>query len=224
MLTISAPLQRLLQITFSATLLAFSAACVAQPAATKAAASTETTKAAAGSCTASSTDKRTQPMVKLHTNHGIITLELDAAKAPNTVANFLDYAKSGFYDGTVFHRVISNFMIQGGGFGVGMKEKTTKAPIQNEAGNGLKNDIYTVAMARTGDPHSATAQFFINVKNNDFLNYSSPNPQGYGYAVFGKVTAGMDVIEKIKGVKTSNKGMHGDVPVEDVIITRAEVC
>lgn len=163
-------------------------------------------------------------MVKLHTNHGIITIELDAAKAPNTVANFLDYAKSGFYDGTVFHRVISNFMIQGGGFGVGMKEKTTKAPIQNEAGNGLKNDIYTVAMARTGDPHSATAQFFINVKNNDFLNYSSPNPQGYGYAVFGKVTAGMDVVDKIKGVKTSNKGMHGDVPVEDVIITRAEVC
>jgi peptidyl-prolyl cis-trans isomerase B (cyclophilin B) len=223
MLTISAPLQRLLHLTFSVSLLAFSTACVAEPAAPKAAAKAETTKPA-GSCTSSSTDKRTQPMVKLHTNHGIITLELDAAKAPNTVANFLDYAKSGFYDGTVFHRVISNFMIQGGGFGAGMKEKTTKAPIQNEAGNGLKNDIYTVAMARTGDPHSATAQFFINVKNNDFLNYSSPNPQGYGYAVFGKVIDGMDVVEKIKGVKTSNKGMHGDVPVEDVIITRAEVC
>jgi peptidyl-prolyl cis-trans isomerase B (cyclophilin B) len=224
MLTISAPLQRLMHLAFSISLLAFSTACAAEPAAPKAAAKAEATKPAAGSCTSSSTDKRTQPMVKLHTNHGIITLELDAAKAPNTVANFLDYAKSGFYDGTIFHRVISNFMIQGGGFGAGMKEKTTKAPIQNEAGNGLKNDNYTVAMARTGDPHSATAQFFINVKNNDFLNYSSPNPQGYGYAVFGKVIDGMDVVEKIKGVKTSNKGMHGDVPVEDVIITRAEVC
>jgi peptidyl-prolyl cis-trans isomerase B (cyclophilin B) len=224
MLTISTPFQRLLQFACSVTILAFSTACAAEPAAPKAAAKAEMAKPAAGSCTSSSTDKRTQPMVKLHTNHGIITIELDAAKAPNTVANFLDYAKSGFYDGTIFHRVISNFMIQGGGFGAGMKEKTTKAPIQNEAGNGLKNDVYTVAMARTGDPHSATAQFFINVKNNDFLNYSSPNPQGYGYAVFGKVTAGMDVIEKIKGVKTGQKGMHGDVPVEDVIITRAEVC
>jgi peptidyl-prolyl cis-trans isomerase B (cyclophilin B) len=223
MLTISAPLQRLLQIAFSVSLLAFSTACVAQPAATKAAA-TEATKPAAGTCNSSSTDKRTQPMVKLHTNHGIITLELDAAKAPITVANFLDYAKNGFYDGTIFHRVISNFMIQGGGFEPGMKQKPTKAQIQNEAGNGLKNDNYTVAMARTGDPHSATAQFFINVKNNDFLNYTAANAQGYGYAVFGKVVGGMDVVEKIKGVKTGQKGMHGDVPVEDVIITRAEVC
>ncbi len=163
-------------------------------------------------------------MVKLHTNHGIITLELDAEKAPLTVANFLDYAKSGFYDGTIFHRVIGDFMIQGGGFEPGLRQKPTKAQIQNEAGNGLKNDNYTIAMARTGDPHSATAQFFINVKNNDFLNYTAPNAQGYGYAVFGKVIDGKDVVEKIKAVKTSNKGGHEKVPLEDVVIQRAEVC
>ncbi len=225
MLNITAPFQRLLHIAFSVSLLAFSTACVAEPVATKAAAAkAEAVKPAAGTCTSSSTDKRTQPMVKLHTNHGIITLELDAAKAPLTVANFLDYAKSGFYDGTIFHRVISNFMIQGGGFEKGMKQKPTNAQIQNEAGNGLKNDNYTVAMARTGDPHSATAQFFINVKNNDFLNYTGANAQGYGYAVFGKVIDGKDIVEKIKGVKTSQSGMHGDVPVEDVVILRAEVC
>ncbi|OFZ67348.1 MAG: cyclophilin [Betaproteobacteria bacterium RBG_16_56_24] len=162
-------------------------------------------------------------MVKLHTNHGVITLQLDAEKAPNTVRNFLDYVNSGFYSNTVFHRVIDNFMIQGGGFEPGMKQKTTKAPIQNEAANGLKNDNYTVAMARTGDPHSATAQFFINVKNNDFLNYSAPNQQGYGYCVFGKVVEGMDVVDKIRKVKTGNRSGFQDVPQEDVIITRAEV-
>jgi peptidyl-prolyl cis-trans isomerase B (cyclophilin B) len=197
-----------------ATAMTFISACAAPDGAVKPA-----TKPAAST----STEKRNHPMVKLHTNHGIITLELDAEKAPLTVANFLDYAKSGFYDGTVFHRVISNFMIQGGGFEPGMKQKTTKAQIQNEAGNGLKNDNYTAAMARTGDPHSATAQFFINVKNNDFLNYTAPNPQGFGYAVFGKVVEGKDVVEKIKGVKTAQRAGHGDVPVEDVIITRVEV-
>jgi peptidyl-prolyl cis-trans isomerase B (cyclophilin B) len=201
-----------------ATTLMFVSACAAQESATKPAAG-PTTK----STESKSTDKRNHPMVKLHTNHGIITLELDAEKAPLTVANFLDYAKSGFFDGTIFHRVISNFMIQGGGFEPGMKQKTTKATIQNEAGNGLKNDNYTVAMARTGDPHSATAQFFINVKNNDFLNYTAPNPQGYGYAVFGKVVEGKEVVDKIKGVKTAQRGGHGDVPLEDVIITRVEV-
>jgi peptidyl-prolyl cis-trans isomerase B (cyclophilin B) len=223
-----APAKRLLPMAFIFALFSLPACAADTPpiSAAKPAAKVEaaaTTKSTTSS-TCTSSDKRTQPMVKLHTNHGIITLELDAAKAPLTVANFLDYAKSGFYDGTIFHRVISNFMIQGGGFEKGMKQKPTKAQIQNEAANGLKNDNYTVAMARTGDPHSATAQFFINVKNNDFLNYTASNPQGFGYAVFGKVVAGMDVVEKIKGVKTSQSGMHGDVPVEDVIITRAEVC
>ncbi|MCR4304768.1 MAG: peptidylprolyl isomerase [Gallionella sp.] len=162
-------------------------------------------------------------MVKLHTNHGVITLQLDAEKAPGTVRNFLDYVNSGFYSNTVFHRVIDNFMIQGGGFEPGMKQKSTKAPIQNEAANGLRNDNYTVAMARTGDPHSATAQFFINVKNNDFLNYTAPNQQGYGYCVFGKVLEGMDVVDKIRKVKTGNRSGFQDVPLEDVIITKAEV-
>lgn len=162
-------------------------------------------------------------MVKLHTNHGVITLQLDAEKAPNTVRNFLDYVNSGFYSNTVFHRVIDNFMVQGGGFEPGMKQKQTKAPIQNEAANGLRNDNYTVAMARTGDPHSATAQFFINVKNNDFLNYTAPNQQGYGYCVFGKVVEGMDVVDKIRKVKTGNRSGFQDVPLEDVIITKAEV-
>ncbi len=162
-------------------------------------------------------------MIKLTTNHGVITLELDAEKAPKTAANFLAYVEAGHYDGTIFHRVIDGFMIQGGGMGVGMKEKATNAPIENEAGNGLKNDRGTIAMARTNDPHSATAQFFINVKDNGFLNHTAPSGQGWGYCVFGKVVEGMDVVDKIKGVKTGNKGFHQDVPVEDVIIEKAEV-
>lgn len=162
-------------------------------------------------------------MVILHTNFGPITIELDAEKAPKTVANFLEYAKSGHYDGTVFHRVIDGFMIQGGGFAAGMQQKPTRAPVENEANNGLKNDKYTVAMARTNDPHSASAQFFINVSNNDFLNFKSPTPQGWGYCVFGKVSAGTEVVDKIKGVKTGTRGFHQDVPAEDVIIERAEV-
>jgi len=163
-------------------------------------------------------------MVKLHTNFGVITLELDAEKAPISVANFIDYAKSGFYDGTIFHRVIDNFMIQGGGFEKGMKQKTTKAPIKNEASNKLTNDVYTVAMARTSDPHSATAQFFINIKDNTFLNFTSETPQGWGYAVFGKVIEGKDIVDKIRTVPTGNKGMHQNVPLEDVVIEKAEVC
>jgi peptidyl-prolyl cis-trans isomerase B (cyclophilin B) len=161
--------------------------------------------------------------VKFTTNKGAFTLELDAAKAPKTVANFAQYVKEGHYDGTIFHRVISNFMVQGGGFAAGMKQKPTRAPVENEANNGLKNDKYTVAMARTSDPHSASAQFFINVKNNDFLNFSAPTPQGWGYAVFGKVVDGTDVVDTIKGVATGRKGMHDDVPVEDVVITKAEL-
>jgi peptidyl-prolyl cis-trans isomerase B (cyclophilin B) len=162
-------------------------------------------------------------MVKMDTNQGTIMLELDADNAPNTVANFITYAKEGFYDGTIFHRVISNFMIQGGGFNEDMSQKTTHVPIKNEANNGLKNDNGTIAMARTGDPHSATAQFFINVKDNDFLNFSSETPQGWGYAVFGKVTEGMDVVEKIKGIATTTKGPYQDVPVEPVIIERVTI-
>lgn len=163
-------------------------------------------------------------MVILHTNFGAITLELDAAKAPKTVANFLEYVKAGHYDGTVFHRVINGFMVQGGGFTPGLaQQKPTAASVENEANNGLKNDNYTVAMARTNDPHSATAQFFINVADNEFLNHRSPTAQGWGYCVFGKVTAGADVVDKIKAVKTGSKGFHQDVPVSDVIIERAEV-
>ena len=162
-------------------------------------------------------------MIKLTTNHGVITLELDAEKAPKTVANFLAYVESGHYDGTVFHRVINGFMIQGGGMGVGLKEKPTQAPIENEASNGLKNDRGTIAMARTSDPHSATAQFFINLADNDFLNHRAPSGQGWGYCVFGRVVDGMDVVDQIKGVKTGNKGFHQDVPVEDVVIEKAEV-
>ncbi|MHB0991005.1 MAG: peptidylprolyl isomerase [Burkholderiales bacterium] len=162
-------------------------------------------------------------MVKLHTNFGTITLELDAEKAPKTVANFLDYVNGGFYDNTIFHRVIDGFMIQGGGFEPGMKQKATNAQIENEAANGLTNDAYTVAMARTPDPHSASSQFFINVKNNAFLNFTAPNSQGYGYCVFGKVIEGQDVIDQIRRVKTGNKAGHQDVPVEDVMIERAEV-
>ena len=162
-------------------------------------------------------------MVKLHTNHGVITLELDAAKAPVTVENFLGYVKSGHFNNTVFHRVIDGFMIQGGGFEPGMKQKPTGAQIKNEADNKLKNDQYTVAMARTSDPHSATAQFFINIADNDFLNHTAPNAQGWGYCVFGKVTDGTDVVDKIKGVKTGNHSGHQNVPADDVIIEKAEV-
>jgi peptidyl-prolyl cis-trans isomerase B (cyclophilin B) len=162
-------------------------------------------------------------MVKLHTNHGVIGIELDEARAPKTVANFLAYVKSGHYDGTIFHRVINGFMLQGGGFTPGMEQKPTLAPVENEATNGLKNDKYTLAMARTSAPHSATAQFFINVVDNDFLNHTAPTPQGFGYCVFGRVVEGTDVVEKIKGVKTGRNGAHQDVPAEDVVIERAEV-
>lgn len=169
-------------------------------------------------------NKGKHPMVKLHTNHGDITLELDAEKAPETVKNFLQYVNDGFYNGTIFHRVINGFMIQGGGFEPGMKQKPTRAPIKNEAANGLKNDNYTIAMARTSDPHSATAQFFINVSdNNGFLNYTSPDARGYGYAVFGKVVEGKDVVDAIRKVRTGNSGMFQDVPTEDVVIIKAEV-
>lgn len=161
--------------------------------------------------------------VQMQTNKGLIVLELDAAKAPETVANFLEYARAGFYDGTIFHRVIPSFMIQGGGFEPGMTQKTTRAQIKNEADNGLKNELGTIAMARTSDPHSATAQFFINTKNNAFLNHSAPNSQGWGYCVFGKVTDGMDVIKEIEKVKTGNRGGNGDVPLEDVVIEKVTV-
>jgi peptidyl-prolyl cis-trans isomerase B (cyclophilin B) len=161
--------------------------------------------------------------VKLHTNHGVITLELDAEKAPLTVENFVAYVKAGHYDNTVFHRVINNFMIQGGGFEPGMNQKPTREPIQNEADNGLKNEIGTVAMARTQAPHSATAQFFINVADNAFLNFRSADMQGFGYCVFGRVTDGMEVVDKIRNVRTGSKGFHQDVPVEDVVIERAEL-
>ncbi|ARU88252.1 peptidylprolyl isomerase [Pseudomonas sp. M30-35] len=162
-------------------------------------------------------------MIKLHTNHGVITLTLFADKAPETVANFEEYVKSGHYDGTVFHRVISNFMVQGGGFEPGMKQKPTRATIKNEANNGVSNKVGTVAMARTMEPHSASAQFFINVADNTFLDHTAPTVQGWGYTVFGEVTDGMDVVEKIKGVPTTMKSGHQDVPVEDVIIERAEI-
>ncbi len=161
--------------------------------------------------------------VVLTTSMGAITLELDAKKAPKTVENFIAYVKSGHYDGTIFHRVMDNFMIQGGGFTDKMVQKPTKAAIKNEADNGLKNDKYTVAMARTSDPHSATAQFFINVADNEFLNFSSPTERGWGYTVFGKVTAGTDVIDKIKKVKTGNSGFHQNVPQEPITILKAEV-
>jgi peptidyl-prolyl cis-trans isomerase B (cyclophilin B) len=162
-------------------------------------------------------------MVTLNTTFGPIKLELDAEKAPATVANFFAYARDGFYDGTIFHRVIDNFMLQGGGFDTDMQQKPTGEPIENEADNGLKNDAGTIAMARTMDPHSATAQFFINVKDNDFLNHSGKTMQGWGYAVFGKVTEGMDVLEKIRGVATTSRGGHQDVPVETVIIESVTV-
>lgn len=175
-------------------------------------------------CTMQSSYSLTQgkkTMVKLHTNHGVITLQLDAEKAPLTVQNFLEYVNSGFYDGTIFHRVIDKFMIQGGGFESGMKQKKANAPIKNEAANGLSNDIYTIAMARTSDPHSATAQFFINTRDNPFLNY--PGQDGWGYCVFGKVVEGTEVVDAIGKVATGFRAGHHDVPEVDVIITKAEV-
>ena len=162
-------------------------------------------------------------MVRLHTSFGPITLALDTERAPKTVANFLDYVGKGHYDGTIFHRVINGFMIQGGGFAPGMKQKAAGAPVPNEANNGLRNDAYTIAMARTSDPHSATAQFFINVADNTFLNHTAPTAQGWGYCVFGKVTEGIEVVDRIKAVATGRSGMHSDVPQKDVMIERAEV-
>lgn len=163
-------------------------------------------------------------MVKLSTNFGDITLELNADKAPITVANFLSYVEKGFYEGLVFHRVINGFMIQGGGLDADMKQKPTDATIKNEADNGLANDMYTIAMARTSVPDSASSQFFINVGNNDFLNHTAPTSSGWGYCVFGKVVEGMDVVDKIKAVKTTSKAGHQDVPVEPVVINKATVC
>jgi peptidyl-prolyl cis-trans isomerase B (cyclophilin B) len=161
-------------------------------------------------------------MVKLHTNFGPISLELDAERAPQTVANFLQYVRDGHYDNTIFHRVIDGFMIQGGGFEPGMKQKPTRAAIKNEAANNVVNAPYTIAMARTSEPHSASAQFFINLARNDFLNHTAPTAQGWGYCVFGQVVDGTDVVDRIKSVKTGRKGLHEDVPVEDVVIERAE--
>jgi peptidyl-prolyl cis-trans isomerase B (cyclophilin B) len=161
--------------------------------------------------------------VRLDTSHGAIVLELDDDNAPATVANFLQYAQDGHYDDTIFHRVIDGFMIQGGGFAPGMKQKPMRAPVANEAGNGLKNRKYTVAMARTNEPHSATAQFFVNVADNDFLDYKGPSPQGWGYCVFGKVVEGTDVVDRIKGVATGRSGFHENVPSADVVIRKAEV-
>ena len=162
-------------------------------------------------------------MVRLKTNFGSIALELDTGRAPETVKNFLEYVESGFYSNTVFHRVIDGFMIQGGGFEPGMRQKPVRGPIKNEADNGVKNERYTIAMARTSEPHSASSQFFINVKDNGFLDHTAPNAQGWGYCVFGKIVEGQDVVDKIKRVKTGKRGGHADVPVEDVIIERAEV-
>ncbi|MGB3608905.1 MAG: peptidylprolyl isomerase [Cellvibrio sp.] len=162
-------------------------------------------------------------MITLHTTHGDIVIELDFEKAPKTAANFKQYAEEGFYDGTIFHRVIDGFMIQGGGMTADMEQKKTRAPIENEADNGLKNVVGSLAMARTNDPHSATAQFFINVKDNSFLNHTSKSAQGWGYCVFGKVTSGMDVVEKIKGVKTGSKGFHQDVPLDPIVIEKVTV-
>ncbi len=162
-------------------------------------------------------------MVKLHTSLGVITLELDAEKAPETVKNFLAYVEAGHYDGTIFHRVIDGFMVQGGGHLPDMSQKPTQAPVKNEANNGLKNEQYTVAMARTQDPHSATAQFFINVANNDFLNFRNESVQGWGYCVFGKVVEGKDVVDKIRSVKTGRRSFYQDVPNDDVLIEKAEV-
>ena len=162
-------------------------------------------------------------MIRFTTNKGVIDIELDHEHAPKSSANFEQYVRDGFYDGTIFHRVIKGFMIQGGGFERGMKEKATRAPIENEPANGLKNNKYTIAMARTSAPHSASSQFFINVVDNDFLNHTAPNPQGWGYAVFGKVTAGQNVVDEIARVPTSTHGFYGDVPVDDIVIEKAEI-
>lgn len=162
-------------------------------------------------------------MIRFTTNKGVIDIELDHEHAPKSSANFEQYVRDGFYDGTIFHRVIKGFMIQGGGFERGMKEKATRAPIENEAANGLKNNKYTIAMARTSAPHSASSQFFINVVDNDFLNHTAPNQQGWGYAVFGKVTAGQNVVDEIARVPTSTHGFYGDVPVDDIVIEKAEI-
>lgn len=162
-------------------------------------------------------------MIRFTTNKGVIDIELDHEHAPKSSANFEQYVRDGFYDGTIFHRVIKGFMIQGGGFERGMKEKATRAPIENEAANGLKNNKYTIAMARTSALHSASSQFFINVVDNDFLNHTAPNPQGWGYAVFGKVTAGQNVVDEIARVPTSTHGFYGDVPVDDIVIEKAEI-
>jgi peptidyl-prolyl cis-trans isomerase B (cyclophilin B) len=169
------------------------------------------------------TSMSTNPRVKMTTSLGDIVITLDAAKAPKTVANFLAYVNDGFYNGTIFHRVIDGFMVQGGGFEPGLKQKPTKANVENEANNGLKNNKYTLAMARTSDPHSATAQFFINVANNDFLNHTAPTAQGWGYAVFGEVTEGKDIVDKMKAVATANSGFHQNVPTTDLVITKAVV-
>ena len=161
--------------------------------------------------------------VRMQTSMGDIVIELDTDKAPVTAENFLQYVREGFYDNTIFHRVINGFMVQGGGFEPGMKQKSTRAQIENEAANGLKNDTYTVAMARTSDPHSASAQFFFNVKNNDFLNFRAATTEGYGYCVFGQISEGREVIDKIKAVATGKRGFHQDVPNEDVVVKKAEV-
>ena len=173
-----------------------------------------------GVATANSGDK---VMVEMHTSKGLITLELDAEKAPVTVANFIEYVNSGHFDGTIFHRVIPGFVIQGGGLESGMKEKPTQAPIENEADNGLKNVTGSICMARTNDPHSATSQFFINLKDNQFLDHTEKSPQGWGYAVFGQVTGGMDVVEAIAAVQTGNAGFHQDVPVEDIVVEKVTI-
>lgn len=178
---------------------------------------------ATSSTTKEGTSMSTNPRVSMQTSQGTILIELNAEKAPKTVENFLAYVKDGFYDGTIFHRVISGFMVQGGGFDANMKQKATNAPVENEANNGLKNNKYTLAMARTADPHSATAQFFINVADNDFLNFTSPTPNGWGYAVFGEVVEGTEVVDAIKAVKTGNRGFHQDVPVEAVVIEKATI-
>lgn len=167
--------------------------------------------------------KRKRTMVKLTTNFGVITLELNAEAAPSTVANFIQYVNEGHYDGTIFHRVIDGFMVQGGGFTPDMQQKPTRAPVKNEAANGLKNEIYTIAMARTPNPDSATSQFFINVANNGFLDYREPSAQGYGYCVFGKVVAGQEVVDSIRKVRTGMRAGHQDVPVDNVIIEKAEI-
>ncbi|MDS4015908.1 MAG: peptidylprolyl isomerase [Candidatus Accumulibacter sp.] len=163
-------------------------------------------------------------MIKLHTNFGVIGIEVDSERAPLSAKNFVDYVTAGHYDNTIFHRVIPGFMVQGGGFAPGMKQKPCREPIRNEADNGLRNDAYTVAMARTNEPHSATAQFFINVVNNDFLNHRAPSAEGWGYCVFGRVVEGSEVVDKIKSVRTGSSGFHRDVPLEDVVIERAELC